>query len=381
MTADYLLTDPVWVDTAQKLYDAASQFADQPSLAVDTESNSLYVYREQVCLVQISIPGKDFLIDPLAVTDLSCLGPLFANPDQEKIFHASEYDILCLKRDFHFEFTHLFDTLIAARILSEPQVGLAPLLESKLGILMEKKFQRANWGIRPLSSSMRDYARLDSHYLFQLRDLLEENLRARNLWDLAQEDFHRACEVQSHNNNERTQCCWKVAGSQQITDRQAAILQELCNYREDQAQRMNLPLFKVLSNDLLVDLCLQNPQTLEELGQLRGVSQRILQRHGQALIDAIHLGNTAPPLRRGPRQRPDEQYTKRVEALKTWRKELGRRLSVESDVVLPRDILEQIASSNPKSAPELRAMMKDVPWRYGRFGREIRNLLRKLEEV
>lgn len=381
MNVEPILPEPVWVDTAQKLHEAAAQFSDQPSLAVDTESNSLYVYREQVCLVQISIPDQDFLIDPLAVKDLSPLGPIFANPLQEKIFHASDYDVICLKRDFSFEFTHLFDTMIAARILSEPQVGLAPLLEKKLGVVIDKKHQRANWGIRPLSLSMQDYARLDSHYLFALRDQLAESLKARNLWELALEDFRLACDVEVHTNGEKHSCCWKVAGSQQINERQAAILQELCDYREVQAKRMNLPLFKVLSNDLLVEICKVNPLTLDDLGQLRGVTERVLQRHGQALLEAVKRGNEGRPLFREPRPKPDEQYMKRVDLLKSWRKELGRRLEVESDVVLPREILEQIAAINPKSTEELKKVMKAVPWRYNRFGREIRNVLRKQEEA
>lgn len=380
MTAEQNLPEPIWVDTTAKLKEVVAQIADQPALAVDTESNSLFAYREQVCLIQISIPAQDFLIDPLAIRDLSPLAPIFADPEKEKIFHASDYDILCLKRDFHFEFNHLFDTMIAARILSEPQVGLAPLLESKLGIVIDKKHQRANWGIRPLSISMRDYARLDSHYLFALRDLFAEKLKARNLWELAQEDFRLACTVEIHNQNEEKRpSCWKVAGSKQIDERQAAILQQLCDYREEQARRMNLPLFKVLSNDLLVAVCLANPQSLDELKELRGVTERMLQRHGQAMIEAVKRGNEGKPLFREPRQRPDEQYLKRVDMLKCWRKELGRRLGVESDVVLPREILEQIAAVNPRSTEELKNVMKAVPWRYSHFGRQIRNVLRTQE--
>ena len=120
-----VLPDPIWVDTPQKFAEAMAEFKDQPALAVDTESNSLYVYREQVCLIQISTPAKDFLIDPLSLPDLSSLGPLFSNPNQEKIFHASEYDFICLKRDFQFTFSALFDTMVAARILGVAQFGLA----------------------------------------------------------------------------------------------------------------------------------------------------------------------------------------------------------------------------------------------------------------
>src|SRR5512137_2175626 len=129
-----------------------------PVVAVDTESNSLFAYWEQVCLIQFSTPAVDYIVDPLALPDLSALGPLFANPRQQKIFHAAEYDIICLKRDYGFEFANLFDTMAAARTLGLPQVGLGPILEARFGVKTNKKHQRANWGHRPLSPEQLDYA-------------------------------------------------------------------------------------------------------------------------------------------------------------------------------------------------------------------------------
>ena len=100
----------------------------QPRVSVDTESNSLHAYREQVCLVQFSTPTTDYILDPFVFSDLSALGPLFNNPSQEKIFHAAEYDLICLTRDFGFEFANLFDTMYAARVLGYPLVGLDNML-------------------------------------------------------------------------------------------------------------------------------------------------------------------------------------------------------------------------------------------------------------
>ncbi len=365
------LPDPIWVDTPRKFDEAMAEFKDQPALAVDTESNSLFVYREQVCLIQISTPAKDFLIDPLSLPDLAPLGPIFANPSQEKIFHASEYDFICLKRDFQFTFADLFDTMIAARILGVTQFGLAPLLELKLEVFVDKRYQRANWGVRPLSPSMLDYARLDSHYLFDLRTILAAQLKERGLFSLAQEDFELACAVKNYPNGEKNQLCWKVAGRQPLDAQQAALLQELCRYRDDQAQKMNLPLFKVLSNELLVLICLQPPVTLEDLSQVHGMNDRMIRRHGAGLLAAVQRGLALPPVRREPRIRPDEQFVKRVEKLKDWRKEKAKELKVESDVILPREILEQIAGRNPQNSQELMDIMQAVPWRYKHFGRSI----------
>ena len=375
------MADPIWVDRQQALQEMILDLRDQPSLAVDTESNSLYVYHERVCLIQISTPQRDYLIDPLALHDLSSLAPIFDNPGQEKIFHASEYDLISLKRDFGFRIEHLFDTMIAARILGIAKFGLAPLLELKLGVTVDKHFQRANWGIRPLSAPMLDYARLDSHYLFQLREILINDLQQRDLLTLAEEDFNLARNVKVPVNCDKQSQCWKVAGSQHIEPAQAAILQELCSYRDEQARRLNLPLFRIFSNELLMELVLQPPQSLEELTTYKGMNARIVRNYGAGLMEAITRGRQRPPMYREPRIRPSEAFLKRLEGLKEWRKKTARDLKVESDVVLPREILEQIAEHNPCTSSDLAEIMHAVPWRYEHFGDSIHTVLRKLEEA
>ena len=159
---------------------------NQARIAVDTESNSLHAYRERVCLIQFSTPEQDYILDPLALDDLSPLASIFSNPRIQKIFHASEYDIICLRRDYGFTFSNIFDTMQAGRILGRKQAGLDRLLEDKFGIKVNKRFQKADWGVRPLSRDLLLYARLDTHYLIPLSDLLKTELEEKGLWQLAQ---------------------------------------------------------------------------------------------------------------------------------------------------------------------------------------------------
>jgi len=368
-----------WVSTPKLLNEMMRVITDAPFLSVDTESNSLYVYQEQVCLIQISTLAADYLIDPLALADLSPLAAVFANPRQEKIFHAAEYDILCLKRDYDFKFNNIFDTMVAARILGEPAVGLGSLIQSRLGIALEKKYQRANWGLRPLTGPMLDYARQDSRYLYPLKETLEKDLRERGLWDLALEDFRLGCEVESHNQTPVSPNCWKVAGSTEISPSEAAILQELCAFREDQARRQNVPPFKVLSNELLVKLSKESPTQMDQLLDFRGLTPHLVQRYGAGILQAIQRGQAAGPLLRPAKIRPDEKFLRRLDALKEWRKSKGLALKVESDVILPRDFLEHIAAENPETMPKLHALMAQIPWRYQHFHQELFSVLRKQE--
>ena len=145
-------------------------------IAVDTESNSLYAYREQVCLIQFSTRERDYLVDPLALDDLSPLREVFCNPGVEKVFHAAEYDLICLRRDFGFEFAHIFDTMVAGRILGRDEVGLGAMLLKEFDVQVDKRHQRANWGQRPLPDYLLDYAQYDTHFLIQLRERLSREL-------------------------------------------------------------------------------------------------------------------------------------------------------------------------------------------------------------
>lgn len=353
----------------------ADRISTEPVLAIDTESNSLFAYRERVCLVQISTPLTDYLVDPLALTDLSPLAPIFANRDQQKIFHAAEYDVICLKRDYKFEINNIFDTMIAARILGEPQVGLGSLLTTYFSIILDKRFQRADWAKRPIPPAMLDYARMDTHFLFALKAVVEGKLIENDLLELAIEDFNLVSRVSQPVIEPNGKSCWKVSGANRINPREAAILQALCAYRDQYAQKVDLPHFKVLSNDLLVEISQRAPLTKEELSQVPGMSERLFKRHADGLLKAMDAGENAPPPARQQRARPDPSMLVRLNALHDWRKELGKKLKVESDVILPRDYMEKIAARNPRDLAELKNIMAMLPWRYQQYGKTILGII------
>ncbi len=339
-----------------------------PMLAIDTESNSLFAYREQVCLIQFSTGHTDYLVDPLALHDLDDLAPLFSDPGIEKIFHASEYDLICLKRDFNFKFTNIFDTMQAARILGRPAVGLGSMLEGEFGIQLDKHFQRANWGLRPLPHPMLTYARLDSYYLIPLRTRLKADLEATGRWPLAVEDFQRLCNVEVPVIENGEDLCWRVAGGHELDHQQLAVIQELCRYRDRLAQLADVPPFKIFGNDTLLGVAQQCPTGLEELRSIPGMTNRKLERYGEGLLTAVQTGLRAAPVFRQPNHRPDGDFLQRMELLRVWRKKTGEAIGVESDVVLPRDVMESIAQVNPHDLAELNPLMKDLPYRLALYG-------------
>ena len=363
------LPAPVWVDTPDGLRRMCASLLPQPRIAIDTEANSLYAFREQVCLIQFSIPGVDYLLDPLTLHDLTPLADIFCNPAIEKVFHAAEYDLLGLQRDYGFTFTNIFDTMLAARILGYKQLGLGSLLAEKFQVEIDKRFQKADWGARPLPPGLVDYARLDTHYLLELRDVLEQELRDRERLNLAREDFQRSCYVT--NGSRQVKERWeRIDGQQDLTPRGRTILNELCLSREKLAERLKRPLFKVLNDQALLKLAQTEPDSIDAL-KTAGLSERQIDRFGRAVLEAVQRGQTAPLVKPTEIEKPSNAILNRLNKLKNWRKKKAEELGAESDIVLPRVYLMPLAEHNPRTLEALSVVMSDSPWRVEHFGAEI----------
>ncbi len=372
-------TDLVWVDQPQELHKVIDELLSQDIVAVDTESNSLYAYQEQVCLIQFSTREKDILVDALALPDLSLLGPIFHSDKIIKVFHAAEYDLICLFRDHGFQFNFLFDTMIAARTLGYQKIGLGSLLEKYFDVHMDKKYQRANWGKRPLKPEMLEYARLDSHFLIPLAEILQKELRETSRWPLAMEDFERLTHDIHDTTESDEEDFWKLRGARDLNSWQAAILKSVYQFREAQAEKQDRPSFKIFSHQALVDIASQAPESLEALKKLPSLNYRLVDRYGQGLINAVQEGEKAPPENPPHNNRPEEAVLNRMDALREWRKLAGRDIGVPSDVILPKDVLNRIARENPKNKQSLQKVMEDVPYRYQHFADEIMKTLKQGE--
>ena len=159
----------------------------QSRIAIDLESNSLYSYREEVCLIQMSTQDIDYIVDPIAGLDLFDLGQIIHDPMVEKVFHAAEYDCILLKSQYGWKLENLFDTMWAARILGYERYSLANMLEEAYGVKLNKKYQKANWCRRPLSEAQLKYAQMDTHYLLRLRNDLSQELEQHGRLEEARE--------------------------------------------------------------------------------------------------------------------------------------------------------------------------------------------------
>ncbi|MCB9423051.1 MAG: ribonuclease D [Ardenticatenaceae bacterium] len=366
------------ITTPQAWQTCFAQLSAQPRLAIDLEANSMYAYRERVCLIQISIPQQDYILDPVADIDLSGLGQLIVDPAVEKVFHAAEYDLILLKRQYGWELNNLFDTMWAARILGYDRYGLASVLEDLYQIKLNKRYQKSNWCKRPLSPPQLTYAQHDTHFLLRLRDRLEKELQAVGRLEEAQEIFEEQTRVMPNNNHFDPDSFWSINGAYDLTPPQQAVLKALNIYRDEEARARNQPLFKVLHDKTLLLLAQETPQTFNQMQEIPGMTWGQIRRYGRGILDAIHDGLNSPPPDHPKRpKRPSDAVLNRYEKLHTWRKNRARKRGVESDVIISRHALWEIAEKKPTNQAELAQLDTLGAWRCQTYGQEILDLLSK----
>jgi ribonuclease D len=349
----------------------------EPAVGVDTESDSLYVYHEKVCLIQLSIPDADYLVDPLAPgLDITPLGELFAALNIVKVFHAAEYDVMCLKRDAGFQVHNVFDTMWAARILGWKQVGLAAILDERFGVRLDKRWQRHNWGTRPLDKAALAYARLDSHHLLDLREIQSGELQARDAMEHARETFDQVAAVEPAPREVRPDDFWRVKGAWDLSPRGQAILRELFLLRDRIARHRNWPPFKVMGDKTLIALAQCQPTSVRELAGCVGMTPLQIKRYGEGTLAAVARGLTAP-IPRAPRNAPpDYGALARYEKLRAWRKQAAATRGVDPDVIVSNAVLMAVAHSNPRRPQELAGIEGLGPWRLKTFGAQLVEALR-----
>ncbi len=244
-------------------------------------------------------------------------------------------------------------------------------------MIVDKRHQRADWGERPIKDSMLEYARMDTHYLIPLRELRAAELKKAGLWDLAQEDFRRLAE--SNGTAPVRPDCWSVAGKEKLEPQQMAVLQGLVEYRERVAKLLDHPVFKVMSDQSLVTLASALPANRSQLEKCAALSEKQLHRYGHDLLTTIRQSNDHPVPKRKSNHRPSEEYLKRYDKLKRWRVEKATALGLESDVILPKDIMRGIADLQEVNRESLRNVMHSTPWRYKQYGAMILKLLIRRE--
>ncbi|MBI4056708.1 MAG: HRDC domain-containing protein [Elusimicrobia bacterium] len=382
---------PLLVTTPQALSELVERLLRSSRVAVDTESNSFFAYHDRLCLIQFSSDQGDYVVDPFTVGNIKLLEKVFREERLEKVFHAAQEDIRFLRMELEGPFHPLFDTMAAARILGLKEVGLAPLLSHHFQVSLNKKLQRSNWGKRPLTREQLEYAAKDTHYLLALRDLLHKKLEEKNLLEEAQEEFQRIAEAKQEPRQFDPEGFRNMPGARDLHPRGLTILQALYARRDQEGRRVDLPVFMILPESLLVELSRRSPTDEAHLAQVPGVTPYILKRHARWILDTMAQAKSAALV--GPPQEPliprmDDQEIARYEKLRAWRNQKARERGVEGDVIVPNRVLKDLArkmSSWEKGKVNVEGLKRELqqfpemsPRKMTTYGEELVRLLSEM---
>lgn len=364
--------------------DAVDQFLDSIAhvdmLALDTEGASYHRFVDRIYLLQLSTREQSAILDPLPIGTPAGLGRLLESPDVEVVFHDADYDLRLLQQDYGWVTRNIFDTRIAAQLLGLKAFGLAALLERYFGVKLDKKHQRADWSMRPLTRDMLDYAAQDTLYLLELRDRLKDELERAGRWHWAQEEF-QLLEGTRWAAEDPGTGFMRMKGARDLNRRELAVLRELVPWRDQIASRSDKATFRVIGNEQLLAIAKAQPATKGELGRIKGVPRGVIERNGDDLLAAVARGMAVPDAElprfpKAPRWDRDPDFDARASALKTVRDAVAQRLELDPGVLGARDRLDAVARKNPATMEALREVKELRRWQVEVMGEDF---LRALE--
>lgn len=378
------LPAPERIGDRRGLLELVAALRREPAVAVDTEADSFFSYREKVCLVQISSRERDWLIDPLGGLDLEPLGELLADPAVCKVFHDGEYDVLLFKRAYGFAFRNLFDTRVAAAALGSPNPGLASVLREHFGLELDKSMQRSNWGQRPLDPKQVLYAQLDTHYLLGLMDEQETALAREGRSDIVHAECARLERLDPPDNGFEPEEWVRIKGARTLDPRQRRALRELFVTRDEIARQADVPPFRTIPNPALLEVARALPRSASDLNRVPGLAPSQVRRHGRALVEALERARGLDPIQRFPHMAPkdgtaglDEITLELYERLKAWRRDAAAAMGIDASLVLNRHALVELARRRPARAEELDGIPDLAQWQRERFAAELLALVER----
>lgn len=364
----------LYLDTPQQVELFLDDISGVREIALDTEGASFHRFIDRIYLLQITTRERSAVIDPLPIGAPARIGTILEDPGVEVVFHDADYDLRLLHQDYGWHVNNIFDTRIAAQLLGIKSFGLAALLEQFFGVKLDKKHQRADWSLRPLTQGMLDYAAQDTRYLLDLRDELRSRLEKLGRLEWAQEEFDRL-EGTKWEPDDGSQAFLRIKGARDLTRRELALLRELVPWRDSVARDLDRATFRVMGNEVLLDIARTAPRSAQQLAGLKGMPRGILDRGGAAILSAVQRGleiveEHLPRFPRAAKWDREDDFEERVSKLKAVRDSAATRLLLDPGVLCSRERLEAIVRKRPERAKDL----EDVPglrrWQIAAMGEE-----------
>lgn len=341
-----------------------------PWAAVDTEGDSLHHYNEKMCLLQVSVKGGDFVIDPLVPLDLKEMARIIST--KFVLFHGADFDVRIFKKATGvFEPQRMFDTMLAAQILGYERFGLADLTEKICGIRLSKTAQKADWSRRPLTPELLEYASGDTRYLERIYLQMKKELQklGRLAW------HEQTCARLLKNLNEASSepkedpLRWQLRGSKDLSPRALTYLQGLWQWRESEAKRLDRPSFKVLNTDYLLAMARWADEFRgQDITEWKEAPRHLHRQYREQINLILKNADLLPeaiftaPDKAGKARRLRSSEEDRFGRLKEQRLELSKELRIQPSVILTNALLEAVVRESPRDLEGLKAIDGIMPW-------------------
>ena len=378
------VADPSYrfIRTPAELERFVGRISREKILAVDLEADSMFHYQEKVCLLQMAGNSENVVIDPLEVSDLSPLAPVFKNKAVCKVFHGSDYDVRSLYRDFSIEINNLFDTQLASMFMGERETSLGAVVSNRFGIQLDKRFQKKDWSQRPLPEGMIEYAASDVYHLIPLARMLMDELEQKGRLAWVKEECDYLSEVRPvENGNDPLFLRFRGAG--RLPRRNLAVLEGLLQYRRELAAKKDRPLFKVFSNTALLKIATEMADSPQAMEAARCLSAKQIRIYGKPLSSIVKKTNALDekdlptyPRKRRPSVSP--KVPERVKAIKAWRDRLAERMGLDSALLFNKALMTAIAVKKPADIQGLRTVEGIRNWQMKAFGEALLTILSTL---
>lgn len=320
-------------------------------VALDTEADNMFHYETRVCLLQFLVGGEIFLVDVLASgMQLDAIWSRLAK--KHLVIHGSDFDLRLLHDLCGFRASSLFDTMLAAQLLGRQRIGLAALLEEHFSVELDKAGQKANWSKRPITTKLLNYASLDVWYLPALRDILTRQLARLDRLEWLDQQCRAQIDAGVTGFAPADENDWRIGKSERLRGRGLGVLHAVWHWRESQAQRLDVPPFKVCSNDLLLKLAFAGDESGATEKSVLG-SVHLGKRHDRifpSLSAAVRAGLERDPKDLPRRPGRDARFTPLSQAevelldrIKEDRDRIATKLELDPTLIANRAQLAQIA--------------------------------------
>ena len=372
------------IEDAETLRQCCATLSTQAVIAVDLEGASLHHYKEQICLMQLSDSTQDYIIDFLAIDDLTPIFEILQNPNILKVMHGADYDVVSLKRDYNITIQNLFDTGIAAQFLNYKGLGLSFIIHKHFGFELDKRFQKYDWMRRPLYPEHIEYARGDTHFLLAIYEILKRELHANGFWDACVEESQVMTCREWTGKQHDAEDFMRMKHVHKLPPLQRKVLRALFEAREEMAQQKDQPVFQVAHNQVLLTIATNYDQPLDvsiaklssdQAGAVRKYKSLWQESIAKGLEDTRELPSLIPTEKHSKNQTFHDATTE----LRAWRTaEMAK--GIPAVHLLSNQQIKSIAIVLPTTKTALRGVEDLRTWQIALHGDKIIKMMKKLQK-